>query len=130
MVSGGVLSDGESTFVVTAWYTERAGQRGIVFLNDFTLGSRFGGKVGFREKLKQQGFSKIEVLKSEEEIEAAKRKVAQAPGNWSGPWFPVYPWEALAADLTGESAAGRVVDGTSGVGVKLGPYLVVGWLAD
>jgi hypothetical protein len=62
-------------------------------LNDLALGNHFGGEVGFREKLKEQGFCAIEVLEGPKEFAAAKRRVAQAPGNWSGPWSTKYSWE-------------------------------------
>jgi hypothetical protein len=81
---------------VTGWYAERAGKRGIIVLNDFALGDLFDGAKGFRTKLKSQGFTAVQVLESPGELATAKRKVAQAPGNWSGPWTTEYPWETDA----------------------------------
>jgi hypothetical protein len=82
---------------VTAWYAEHARRRGIIFLNDFALGDLFAGKEGFRAELKRQGFSAIEVLRTPEEVWAAKRRMAHAPGNFSGPWLTEYPWETETA---------------------------------
>ena len=62
-------------------------------MNDFTLGDFFGGSQGFMSKLKQQGFSAIEALGGPTDLAKAKLKVAQAPGNWTGPWSEEYPWE-------------------------------------
>jgi len=82
------------TGVVTALYAEHAGRRGIILLNDFALGDLFGGAEEFRTKLKWQGFSAVKLLRTPEDVEAAKRKIAQSPGNFSGPWLTEYPWEA------------------------------------
>jgi hypothetical protein len=98
LVPGMVIKHGNSTVVVTAWYTERANQAGVIVLNDYALGDLFGGAAGFKAKLEQQGFSKVRNLRTPEEIEAAKVLVAKAPGNWSGPWLTEYPWEIGARD--------------------------------
>ena len=93
MVPGMAFRIGDSTGVVAAWYVEHARLRGIIVLNDFALGDLFGGAEGFSKKLEQQGFSDIKLLETPEEFQAAKEHVAEAPGNWSGPWLTEYPWE-------------------------------------
>jgi hypothetical protein len=91
----GIAVTGErGTCVITAWYAEHEGRRGIVLLNDFALGDLFGSAEAFKARLIRQGFAGIGVLSTHEEIIAAKRKMAHAPGNFSGPWLPEYPWEA------------------------------------
>ena len=93
LVPGMVIKHGSSTVLVTAWRAEHAGQRGIILVNDFALGDLFAGAEGFSKKLEQQGFSDIKLLETPEEFQAAKEHVAEAPGNWSGPWLTEYPWE-------------------------------------
>ena len=97
-VPGVTYSCEDGTCVITAWYAEHKGCRGIILLNDFALGDLFGGADGFRTKLKSQGFSAIRILETPDEVEGAKRWVSKAPGNWSGPWNTRYPWEPATAD--------------------------------
>src|ERR1035437_6305174 len=96
LVPGMVIKFGNSTGVATAWYTERANQAGMIVLNDFALGDLFGGARGFKAKLEQQGFDKIRNLRTPEEFEAARIRIAKAPGKWSGPWLTEYSWESSA----------------------------------
>jgi hypothetical protein len=93
MVPGMGVKHGSTTTVVTVWYAEQANEAGIILLNDYALGDLFGGAAGFKAKLEQQGFSKVRNLRTPEELEAAGIQVANAPGNWSGPWSTEYPWE-------------------------------------
>jgi hypothetical protein len=93
MVPGMAVTGETGTCVVTSWYAEHAGRRGIIFLNDFALGDLFGGAKNFSAELRSQGFCAIRLLRTPDEVEAAKWKVAGAPGNWSGPWRTEYSWE-------------------------------------
>lgn len=86
-------SSSNRTYVVTSWYAEHEGTRGIVVLNDFALGDLFGGEEGFRAELMLQGFTAIRLLATPEEFEDAKEMVRMAPGRWSGPWSTRYSWE-------------------------------------
>lgn len=90
---GAVVAIADDTGVVTYWYAEHAGERGIVFLNDFALGDLFDGADGFRTELERQGFSAIRILKTPKELADAQAEVAKAPGFWSGPWETKYSWE-------------------------------------
>jgi hypothetical protein len=92
-VPGVVVESPSRTYVVTSWYAEHGGTRGIVVLNDFALGDLFGGQGGFQAKLMRQGFTAIRLLATLEEFEDAREKVRVAPGDWSGPWNTRYPWE-------------------------------------
>jgi hypothetical protein len=89
-----VIKHGNSTVVVTAWYGEHANEAGVILLNDYALGDLFGGEAGFKAKLGQQGFVKVRILRTPEELEAAKVQVAKAPGKWSGPWLTEYARES------------------------------------
>jgi hypothetical protein len=92
-VPGVVFGIGHGTCVVTSWYAEHLNEAGIIGMNDFALGDLFGGAAGFKAKLERQGFSQVRNLRTPEELEAAKARVARAPGKWSGPWLTTYPWE-------------------------------------
>ena len=92
-VPGVVFESSNRTYVVTSWYAEHEGTRGIVVLNDFALGDLFGGQEAFRAELMRQGFSTIRLLATPQELEHAKEMVRLAPGRWSGPWSEQYPWE-------------------------------------
>lgn len=92
-VSGAVYQGKNGTCVVTCWYTEHDGKRGIIMMNDFALGDLFGGAEGFRVELKQQGFTAIRNLTTPEEFASAKAEIAKAAGRWSGPWMTEYPWQ-------------------------------------
>ncbi len=92
-VPGVVFESPNRTFVITSWYAEHEGTRGIVVLNDFALGDLFGGQEPFRAELMRQGFTAIHLLATPEEFADAKEKVLVAPGRWSGPWSKQYPWE-------------------------------------
>ena len=93
-VPGMVFRHRNSTGVVTTWDAEHANEAGIILLNDWALGSHFGGAAGFKTKLEQQGFVKVRNLRTPEEFVAARIRVARAPGKWSGPWNTEYPWES------------------------------------
>jgi hypothetical protein len=92
-VPGVVFESSNRTYVVTSWYAEHKGTRGIVVLNDFALGDLFGGQEAFQAELMRQGFTAIRLLATPEEFADAKEKVLVAPGRWSGPWSKQYPWE-------------------------------------
>jgi hypothetical protein len=80
--------------VVTYWYAEHAGTRGILAVNDFEL-DLFNGVEGFAAKLRKQGFSEVHLL-DPQEIDTAKEKVSYAPGDWGGSWKMFYPWQRLS----------------------------------
>jgi hypothetical protein len=92
-VPGVVFESPSRTYVVTSWYAEHEGTRGIVVLNDFALGDLFGGLEAFQAELMRQGFTAIHLLVTPEELADAKEKALAAPGRWSGPWSEQYPWE-------------------------------------
>lgn len=96
MLPGGVvLVDDGSTFVITAWYAERAGETGVILINDFALGDLFAGRVGFESELAKQGFTGVRLLLTREELELTKTlQPGKKAGNWAGPWLPRYPWES------------------------------------
>jgi hypothetical protein len=93
-VPGVVFESPGRRYVITSWYAEQEGTRGIVVLNDFALGDLFGGIDGFKTKLREQGFENVCLLRTPEEFRNAKTHVAEAPGNWSGPWLIEYAWES------------------------------------
>jgi hypothetical protein len=92
-VPGVVIQNQDRTFVITSWYAEHEGIRGIIVLNDLALGVLFGGQEPFRAELMRQGLTAIRLLATPEEFADAKAKVLAAPGRWSGPWSEQYPWE-------------------------------------
>jgi hypothetical protein len=96
LVPGMVVKHGDNTCVVTAWFAEHANLAGVILLNDFALGDLFGGARGFKAKLEQQGFEKIQNLRTPEEFTDAKIRVAKSPGGFSGPWLTEYSWESGA----------------------------------
>ena len=77
--------------VVTFFYAEPDGTRGIIAVSDFVL-ELFNGVDGFGAKLRKQGFTEV-LLLDPKEIDAAKEKVSYAPGDWGGSWKNVYPWQ-------------------------------------
>ena len=83
----------DSIYVISNWYAEHAGTRGIVVVNDFALGDLFAGVEGFREELMRQGFTGIRLLATPEDFAEAREKLPAAPGDWSGPRSEQYPWE-------------------------------------
>jgi hypothetical protein len=86
-VQGAIMTNGQSTMVMTVWVAERNGEVGFILLDDFALGDLFGGRaVEFKARLIQQGFAKIR------KNEWARVK---HPASWSGPWLPEYPWEVV-----------------------------------
>jgi len=107
-IPGAIVRMGDSTMVITAWAVEHGGECGIVFLNDFAAGDLFGGRAGFEAKLKEQGFVNVRLLRTPQEVEAAKPPAeGKRVGDWGGPWKTKYPWEgARAPDRSGDPALG------------------------
>ena len=93
-VPGMAFEYGRGIGMVTAWYAEHANEAGIILLKDFALGSRFGGASGFQANLEKQGFGRVRNLRTPDEFEVAKVRVARTPGKWSGPWLAEYSWES------------------------------------
>jgi hypothetical protein len=92
--------------VITSWYAEHAGEYGVIFLNDWALGSHFGGAEGFETKLRNQGFVNVRLLLTPTELEEAKASQSgKTAGNWSGPWRTRYTWEA-GADQANDNPEG------------------------
>jgi hypothetical protein len=89
-----VIKHGNGTSVVTAWYAEHENEAGVILLSDYALGDLFGGAAAFKAKLGEQGFVKVQNLRTPKDLEAANVLVAKAPGDWSGPWLTEYPWES------------------------------------
>lgn len=86
---------GGSTMVITSWYAEHNDEAGVILLNDWALGTHFGGGAGFERNLREQGFVSIRNLATPEELAAAKRPMeGKKAGGWAGPWKTQYPWEA------------------------------------
>jgi len=92
-VPGSLVCVGDGTGIVTLWYAERAGARGLIVVDDQDLGELFDGVEGFIAKLKNQGFEKVRILKTPQEVAAARVVILKAFALWSGPWRPQYPWE-------------------------------------
>jgi hypothetical protein len=93
LVPGAVVEVGEGTGIVTSWYAEREGERGLIVVDDLDLGEMFVGVEGFIAKLKRQGFEKARILRTPEEAASARIEILKAFGSWSGPWRTQYPWE-------------------------------------
>jgi hypothetical protein len=83
----------ESSMVITAWYAEHADEQGIILLNDWALGSMFGGRPGFEAELARKGFVNFRNLATLEELQAVKQSMGAKVALWSGPWLTTYPWE-------------------------------------
>ena len=93
LAPGAVVEVGDGTGVVTSWYAERAGKSGIIVIDDLDLGNLFGGVEGIKAELNRQGFTSVRILKTPEEVAAAKTKFSEAPGDFSGPWGTQYSWD-------------------------------------
>jgi hypothetical protein len=92
-VPGDVVHVGDGTGIVAFWYAERNGERGLIVVDDQDLGELFGGKEGFTAKLKNQGFEKVRMLQTPEEVASVRIQILKAFAHWSGPWRAQYPWE-------------------------------------
>jgi len=79
---------------VSSWYAERKGQSGFIVADDLQIGELFGGAEGFTAKLKSQGFDKVRILRTPQEVASARIEVLKALAAWAGPRLPEYPWEA------------------------------------
>jgi hypothetical protein len=53
-----IVAVGQSTMIITIWVAEHEGEVGIL-LNDYALGSLFGGRPAFEAKLCRTGFTKV-----------------------------------------------------------------------
>lgn len=94
---GAACRVGCSTMVITAWYAEHADEYGAIFLNDWALGAHFSGADGFEQKLREQGFADVRLLRTPAELNVAKLpKPGKKVASWSGPWLTRYPWESGA----------------------------------
>jgi hypothetical protein len=93
-VGGVVIENDAGSGVVTIWFAEHDNQCGLILLNDWALGSHFGGAAGFEARLKQQGFTKVRNVTTPEQLEVDRLRAGKAIGNWSGPWSTKYPWES------------------------------------
>jgi len=93
-VPGEVVFVGDGTGAVTSWYAERNGEWGLIVVDDLDLGELFSGAEGFAAKLRRQGFEKVRILRTPEEVASARIEILKTFANWSGPWRPQYPWEA------------------------------------
>jgi hypothetical protein len=93
---GGIV---RGSMIVTIWSVEHEGEVGVIYLNDWALGHHFGGRAGFEDQLRKQGFRNIRNLSSFEEMQGAKTTPqAKKIGNWSGPWLTEYPWSDAAEE--------------------------------
>ena len=104
MVPGAIVRLGENTMIITSWLAQHGEEQGIIVLNDFALGDLFRGAGGFLEKLKEQGFVDVRLLRTPEELENAKKPAeGKEVGDWSGPWRTQYLWGvAKAPDRSGD----------------------------
>jgi hypothetical protein len=79
----GLLGEqGGNNFVFSLWLVERAGQMLLVTLSDFALGTLFGGRQGFENRLGVQGYKIDRVISREEEFATLQ----QRPGLRTIPW--------------------------------------------
>ncbi len=92
-VPGVVVCVGDGTGIVASWYAERDGERGLIVVDDLEIGELFGGVEGFTAKLKSQGFERVRILRTPEEVASARIEILKVFAYWSGPWRPQYPWE-------------------------------------
>ena len=53
-VPGRVVRVGDGTGIVSLWYGEHNGKRGLIVIDDFDLGSMFGGVQEFSDQLRRQ----------------------------------------------------------------------------
>ena len=96
-VPGAILRIGTSTMVITSWYVEHENEYALILLNDWALGSHFGGAEGFETKLRTQGFVNVRLLRTPTELEEARTPQSdKKAGSWSGPWLTRYAWETGA----------------------------------
>jgi hypothetical protein len=84
---------GEGTGIVSSWYAERESERGLIVVDDLEIGELFGGAEGFVARLKIQGFERVRILRTPDEVASARIEILKAFAYWSGPWRPQYPWE-------------------------------------
>jgi len=47
---------GDSTMIITVWAAEHGDEVGVILLNDWALGTHFGGGAGFQAQLAGQAF--------------------------------------------------------------------------
>ena len=81
--------------VIGAWAVDHEDESGVILLNDFALGDRHSGRAGFEAKLREQGFTDVRILRTPEELEAARQPAGgKKLGAWSGSWQAQYPWHA------------------------------------
>lgn len=92
-VPGDVVCVGDGTGIVAFWYAEHDGERGLIVVDDQDLGELFDGVEGFRATLKIQGFERVRILRTPEEVASARIEILKVFAYWSGPWRPQYPWE-------------------------------------
>ena len=97
-VPGRVVRVGDGTGIVSLWYGEHGGKRGLIVIDDLHLGSMFGGAQEFSDKLRRQGFDRVQILRTPEEVASARVKVLTAFADWTAPWRPLYPWETGRAE--------------------------------
>ena len=69
-------------FVFGLWLVERAGQLLLVTLSDFALGTHFGGRQRFENRLDAQGYKIHRVILTKEEFATLQ----QRPGMRTIPW--------------------------------------------
>jgi hypothetical protein len=69
-------------FVFSLWLVERAGQMLLITLSDIAVGTLFGGRQGFENRLGIQGYKVHRLISSEEEFATQQ----QRPGLRIIPW--------------------------------------------
>ena len=90
MVPGAIVRLGRSTMIIASCVVQHGQEEGLIAINDFAVGDRFRGAEGFLAKLLEQGFVNVRLLRTTEELEAARSKKL---ASWSGPWRAHYPWQ-------------------------------------
>jgi hypothetical protein len=96
-------SSTDDTMIVTQWYAEHGGEAGVIFLNDWALGTDFSGRAEFEVELARQGFVNVRNVNLADRADLQQLMRGKKQGNWAGPWQTRYAWEPEGAELLRQS---------------------------